>query len=369
MLKNKFMYRIRCRGNNLSTLLTKLSSKGLRLINISKDDGVVFSLNSKDFKVFKTLDLKNYEVDILSNGGWYYAKRLILSKIGAFLGLTLSLALYLIMSNKIFYISLSGNYKTEYTDVIEYLNEIGIAKFGNMPSDTEGIENMLSSKFDFSLVSVVTKGNALLINVKEELQNLESDGVDLVAEYDMVIKSIEVFSGTCNVKSGDIVKCGDVLVFGRMTIDEEEVNVEPKAKITATRYVTSSYTFLSEETRVERTGKKQVLSSEYCLGKRVIFKENSECDFEFYKVENCDTCVSEYFLPITIKKVIAYEITDVVVSHNFESEKEGIVGELKNSCFERLGGADIESEGVDIVLMDFGYIINYHVGILYTFVN
>lgn len=369
MLKNKFMYRIRCKGNNLSTLLSKLSSKGLRLIDVSKDNGLVFLLSKKDFEVFKTLNLKDYEVDILSYGGWYYAKHLILSRVGVFLGLVLSIALYFSFSNNIFYIGLSGNSSTEYIEVLEYLNEIGVSRFGNMPNDTESIENKLSSKFNFSLVSVVTKGNALIINVKEELQILESNGVDLIAEYDMVIKSIEVFSGTCNVKSGDIVKCGDVLVFGYMAIDGKEVGVEPKAKITATRYVTSSYTFLSEETKVERTGKKQVLSSDYCLGKYIIFKENNECDFEFYETEDCDVSVSEYFLPIRIKKTVAYEITDVVILHDFKNEKEDIINDLKNLCLDCAKGGDVESEGVDIIPMDFGYIINYHLGILYTFVN
>lgn len=367
MLKNKFMYRIKCKGSNLSTFLFQLTSKGIKLRNIIRRDGLEFSLNNHDYMTFKTLDLSRYDIEVLDKGGWYYAKQLILSKIGVFLGFILSIALYIILSNKIFYISVNGNLNVESNDVLEYLSEMGISKFDNMPKDIENIENSLSSKFNFSLVSVITKGNTLIINVKEELQHLESVDIDLVAEYDMVIKSIEVFGGTALVKSGDIVKCGDVLVSGSMIVGDETVAVEPKAKITAIRYISSSYTFLNEETRVVRTGKKQVVSTDYYLGKYALWQVSEGCDFEFYEVEEFDTVVSQYFLPIRIKKVVAYEITDKIFEHDFESEKAEIIESLKNSCYESVVSENIESEECDIIPMSFGYVINYHLGVEHVF--
>lgn len=366
MRVNNFLYRVRCKGNNLNSLMSSLSGKGLKLVDVSRDDGLEFSITRSDYKVFKSLDLGGYEITLLHAGGGCYAKYLFLSKLGGILGLIVAIALYIFVSHKIFFISISGTTNIDKIELYEGLKNIGIERFKTMPTDTEYIEEYLSNTFDFSLVSVITKGDAIIINVKEELPNVSLDGNDIVAEYDMVINSIEVYSGTAMVRAGDIVKCGEVLVSSNMTVGESLVSVEPKAKITATRYVSESHSFLKEETQVVRTGNKKILASKLCMGKRVFWESNSQCEFEFFEEENIKTQVSNYFLPITIEKTVAYEITDIIVEHDFESEKNDIIEGLKEKCYSSADGNTILSEDYNIVPMNFGYIINYHLGVEYV---
>lgn len=366
MRANKFLYRIRCKGNNLNSLICRLSNKGLKLIDVVKDDALNFSINARDYNVFKSLDLSGYEITLLHAGGGYYAKCLFLSKLGGILGLIVAIALYIFVSNKIFFISISGTTNIAEDEVCNTLKNIGVERFKNMPSDTQYIEEYLSNNFNFSLVSVITRGNAVIINVKEELPSVSLDGNDLIAEYDMVINSIEVYSGTAMVSAGDIVRCGEILVSSSMVVGENVVSVEPKAKITATRYISESYKFLNEETRIVRTGKKKITSSSFCLGKNKIWKNSSQCDFEFYEEENIKTSVSNYFLPISIEKTVVYEITDIIVEHDFESEKNDIIEGLKGKCYSSAGDATVLSEDYNIVAMDFGYVINYHLGVEYV---
>lgn len=356
-------YRVRAKGKNLSFLLGRMAKENIGVYDVKRDGNAIeFLLSPRGYATLKSLDFDDMEFEVTKVGGRDYVLHLFLSNIGFAVGIIASIVIYLAISSRIFYISISGLERTQKMDVLNSLERIGVQKFATMPSDMDALTEYLSSEFDFSIVSAIRRGNALVINVKEELDDVV-DFEEITAEYDMVINSIEVYSGTANVKAGDIVKRGDVLVSPHMLVGGEVSKVEPKAKIIATRFISKTYNFLSEETRVERTGESVVVSSEYCLGEHRLYEKTSGHDFEFFELECEDKFVSYYFLLIRVKREVAYEVCDVIVSHNFDDEKDEIIERLKQECYLEVGGESVLDEKCDIIPMDFGYTINYHISL------
>lgn len=353
-------YRVRAKGKNLSLLLRNMSKENIAIYNAKRDgDALEFFLSPKGYVTLKSLDFGDTQFEVTKVGGKEFVLFWLLSHIGFLLGIVASVILYLAISSKIFYISISGLENTQKTQVMASLEAIDIKKFATMPSDMNLIEEHLLGEFDFSIVSAVRRGNALVINIKEELSDTR-EFEEIVAEYDMVIELIEVYSGTQNVKAGDIVRKGDVLVYPYMMVGENSANVEPKANIVATRFVSKTYNFLSEETKVERTGNTVVGLCEYYLGKYKLLETSSTHDFEFFEEEYEEVCVSYYFLPIKVKRKVVYEVGEVIINHDFESEREGIIDGLRAECLALSEGKEIADEKCDIIPMGFGYTINYH---------
>ena len=51
-------------------------------------------------------------------------------------------------------------------------------------------EKYLAEKFNFSFVSIISKGNSLILNVKEELPNITETYESIIAPYNMIIKIV-----------------------------------------------------------------------------------------------------------------------------------------------------------------------------------
>lgn len=364
MYNGLFLYRVRCTGSNLPLLISKMVSKGVKLHNIIRYEGYIeCSLSSKDYKLLSDIETDSYNIEVLKIGGGKYFNKLFISKLGLVIGLIISIICYIFLSNRIFYINISGLSDVKREDVLEELNNIGIDKMAIIPADLKVVEEYLLQKFDFSLVSVVHRGNAIIINVKEEIAKLEEDPIGIVAEYDMVIKSIDVFSGTSDVKSGDIVRSGQTIVYPYVLKGDMQVSIEPKAKIVASRYISKSYTFYNEEEIECRSGEYEIIGS-YCALGGLKFLENSKnIPYQYYELEECNEEVSYYFLPLRVSKIKCYEIIKKTINRDFTEERECIVEGLKGECYGEGNNREIIDEGSNIIVMPFGYIINYHIEI------
>ncbi len=344
--------------------MSKMISKDIRLHNVIREDKCIeFSLSSKDYNLLKDMKIDDYNLEVIKVGGIKYFNKLILSKLGLIIGLIASIVCYIFLSNRIFYINISGLSDIKREDVLEELNSIGIDRLSIIPDDLKGVEDYLLQKFDFSLVSVVHRGNAIIINVKEEIAKIEEEHTGIQAEYDMVIKSIDVYSGTSGVKSGDIVRAGQTIVYPYIVKGDNQLMVEPKAKIVASRYISKSYTFYSEEEIECRSGKSETIQSYYSLGKLKFFKSSKDIPYQNYELEESDEVISHYFLPLRISKIKCFEVIKKTINRDFSEEKEKIIDGLKEECYEEKGDNEIINEESNIIEMPFGYIINYHIEI------
>ncbi len=362
MIKSDFLYNISITGSNISSLITKLVSVGITLHNVNRDkNSLFFSINEKDYRVLSNMSLDSYQIKVIHSGGKSFIKYKLIANMGIIIGLVLSIILYFMVSNRVFYIKIMGLEKVEKALVEESLGSIGIRFFSKIPNKTDGIKNHLEKSFDFSLVSVITKGNAVIINVKEEIDVPRGEYTDIVADFDMVIKDIVVYSGTANVQKFDIIRNGLPLVFAYNYIGNEKQIVKPKAKIVATRFISKSYKFYNEEEVFIRTGRHCITSCDYYLGNKRVYGSENECEFEnFEKVETRD-CLSRYFMPIYLHREVVYELKKEIVSKDFNAAKEDIINELRKECLVQASGLNIINEKESVIKVDNGYVINYYV--------
>lgn len=355
--------KIRCEGLNLIKIINLCISKGIVLEDLTKHSStcIEFYLNDYNLNRFKKLDLSNHVVKIEKIGGIKAILNNILKRIGLIVGLALSIILLIILQNRLFYIEVYGLTSIDKESVVNSIEEFGLKKLSLMNFDKSSLENYLTQKFDFSLVSVVTKGNTLLISIKEELPDITENFEPIVADFNMVITSINVYAGTTKYKVGDVVYKGDILVESYIMQGEERVDIKACAEITGDTFFTSKYEFKNEEVVFARSGKSKIIDNNYYLGKIKLFGSNSDNPYTNYEVENYESVISSYFLPIKVNKIIAYELVETKVTRDFEQEKNTIIEELKKQAYLQIPSHMIvDNEEVIVSEILGGYMINVY---------
>lgn len=355
--------KIRCEGLNLIKIINLCVSNDIVLEDLTKYSStcIEFYLNDYNLKRFKKLDLSNYVVKIEKIGGIKAFLNNILKRIGLVIGLASSIIFLFILQNRLFHIEIYGLTSLDKESVVASVEEFGLKKLSLMEFDKSSLENYLTQKFDFSLVSVVTKGNTLLISVKEELPDITQNFDPIVAEFNMVITSINVYAGTTKYKVGDVVYKGDILVEPYIMQGEERVDIKVCAEITGDTFFTSKYEFKNEEIVLTRSGNSKTINSNYYIGKIKLYGSNSDNIYDNFEVENYESMISSYFLPIKVSKSIAYELVETKVIRVFEQEKNAIIDELKTKTYLQVPSyMVIDNEEVVVSVTQDGYIVNVY---------
>ncbi len=201
----------------------------------------------------KILRKSGIRVHILEKRGFPFFIRRYNKRFGIFAGIIIFFAFLQIMSGYIWVIDVVGNQKVSEAEIISVCKEIGI-KQGVRKSKINAkadAQEMLLKNDKLAWGSLNIEGCKLTVNVTEITENStdNTDASNLVAAEVGVIKHIDVKSGNCVVKVGDVVKKGDVLVSGII----ESLN--------GTRFVRSRGEIIAE-TETEITVKEPLVSKE-----------------------------------------------------------------------------------------------------------
>ena len=88
MANQNNLTRISCKGLNLTTLINTCTNNNIYIENLDRLDGqtIEFSVTDKDLKKLKLLDLKNYDIKIIKNGGKKKLLNLIYMRMGLIIG-------------------------------------------------------------------------------------------------------------------------------------------------------------------------------------------------------------------------------------------------------------------------------------------
>lgn len=210
---NKYLFKTT--STTSSRTINEVVKSGVRVTNPRKGGGnLTFSVSARDRdRVCSTLTsfervYEKTDLRLLPRLLWRF---------GIYIALILGIVTSIILSNYLFSIDVSGTNRIDRTDVLEYLEDVGIG-VGSIKAkvDEDKIEAILMEKFPFSVVDCRVVGMSLVINVKEELQSPNFvDLVDkrpIVAKEDAVITRIVTLSGTTVVTQGKSVKKGDILI-------------------------------------------------------------------------------------------------------------------------------------------------------------
>lgn len=360
MINNKFdEIRLKITGNNLTNFINVCVSNGIDIDNIYKEDSNCIQVNVKNnkYKLLKNIVKNQYKIEIISDNFSKRLMQIMKFRLGLIIGLVLSFVLFFMLNNRLLTIHISGNKKVDKQSIEIALESCGIKKYNLMNFDSSAIEDFLLSKFDFSFVSIVTKGNALIINIKEEISDIKNSYSPITAEYNMVITKINVFSGTSRVSIGDVLFKGDVVVEPYEIRNNDLVEVSPCAEIYADIFFSESYKYYSSESILVRTGNSCIVDSSVMIGNIKLFGHSVNNNFENFELVEKSLPVTDYFLPIVIKKTYSYETKLVDIEHNFEEEKTEIIDNLKKSVYSKVPKTmSIDDEQIIISSTNFGNI-------------
>ena len=210
-----------------------------------KKQKIVCKIAVRDFlKLRKILRHSGIRVHILEKRGFPFFIRRYKSRFGFFAGLIIFLAFLQVMSGFIWVVEVVGNEQVKTEKIIADCESIGI-KQGMHKSHINAkadAQELLLKNGKLAWGSFNVEGSKLTVNVTEikPKENKNSVATNLVATDDGIIKRIDVKSGDCVVKVGDIVKKGDVLVSGviemlfgtRFVYSKGEIIAETKTEIT-----------------------------------------------------------------------------------------------------------------------------------------
>ena len=228
-------YRAQCRHPVF--LLNRLLSLGLLLDKIKVRKGeLCFSVSYAQSKLADSL-LSDMGVSFQKSG--YAGGRALFFRLLSrpFLAASTVLALCgtFFFSNFVYGHSVKGNVFVNTAQVEEVLRQNGVDGFVSKKRlDLEGIKDSLCAIDGVSFASVKLVGNRLQVEIKEELPSATPDAPlyePIGSLYSAVVTKIVAESGTPQVKSGDQVNVGDVLVAPIYAFTEGEAPAPARAEV------------------------------------------------------------------------------------------------------------------------------------------
>lgn len=354
-----FYTKVICHGNNLNKIINVLAQHGIEIYNIEKLAGEIsFVLNRRDLNKFNSIDLHEYEIVVDKSKTFEKILNAIKMRLSVVVIPVIVIISICLCHNRMFYLKITGIKNLDKNAVILTLNNNGVKLFGAMNFNCKDIEDCLLDKFDISMVSAIKRGNSLIINIKEEI-DMADEYAPIIAPCNMIINKIETYSGTPKFQENDIVYEGDVLVESYVILNGEHVDVVPSAYIVAKSYITETTSFYKTTIDTVRSGNSSCINSVISFGKINLFKTSSNIDYDKYEVVE-QSCSFSFLLPININKSIAYELVDIELSNDFDSNRANIISQLKNKCYSRLlSNMSVVCEYDDVVDTAFGNIVNY----------
>lgn len=236
-----------------------------------------------------------------------------------------------ILSNFIWNIDILCEADINKEEIMKLLDSNGLS-FGKLKSKIETtkiIHNIRYARSDIAWVGIQLKGtNAIveLVKAKEKPEILNKEEFcNIVSDKEGIITKIDVYDGTANVKIGDLVKKGTVLVNGWM-----------EGKYTGIRYVASNAEICakvwhSNKVKLNKTTDIYV-RTEKQEDKYRINLNNFKINLykTLSKFENYDTIeetkklkmFSNFYLPIELTKITNYETQKQTITYTADELKQ-----------------------------------------------
>lgn len=347
------VYKIK--GLNTERLVNEFLKNKINILHFEKqNEYMIFKCNYYDSNKVKKL-LKNYEILATEYNGICSLFHFIKKRFVLLIGIVFLLFFLAFWQTHLFNYNISGLERIDKNEFISVLNEKGysIGVSTNKINTNELSQSLISSFSELSFVSVVVIGSSLVINVKEKEydENLDESLIKpIVASFDGVVNSISVYQGTAMVKSGDIVRKGQVLIAPYIEVNGEVKSMRAKGEVNASIFIKGQVVFNENERAKIRSGNFVTLKSMNFYGS--VFKmKQKKVPYSNYEIEKSSKIICKN-MPICFRIVEEryYELIDDPVVKDFESQKEMLVKKSRYMAYENLkADFDVISEQTDIV--------------------
>lgn len=211
---------VRIRGKNLERLINLALSRGIYIFNIKRtEDYINLQIRNSGFQALQNLAGEHaYEIEVVKKQGLPFYKKVVQRRLGFIAGVLLFIIALYGMSSFIWFVDVTGNKKVSTNAILLSASRHGIgpgeAKRGFDRLEVE--EAMLRDIQELTYVRIDIDGVRANIQVVEKiLPEQEVTGpCHIVAGRNGVVDQVLVLDGQAQVKDGDVVKRGDILISG-----------------------------------------------------------------------------------------------------------------------------------------------------------
>ena len=333
--------RIYLEGYYIERFINICKNNSLLIWNIKrkKDIYLEFNAGTKDFKqICKIAKKTKCKIKITNKNGLpFFLHKHKKRKLFLIL-LIILLLLIFISSNFIWNIEIIEENNEKIIDIEKDLEEVGV-KIGVLKNkvNSKEITNKLRLKRnDLAWVGIEVKGTNAIVKIvksdeKPEIID-EEEYCNIISDKDGIITKINAQNGTANVKIGDIVKEGDILINGWMEGKYTGVRyVHAKGDIEAKVWYTKSEKILYKNREIEYTNE---VENKYAIkiNNFMINFNKKLSKFEIYdtiREEKKLKLFSEFYLPISIVKITYREQKEVDKQYSLEQVKEMGINKLQ----------------------------------------
>lgn len=341
--------KIKVEGLFLERFINICVSKKILLMDIKREKSTIMYANVgiADYKKLKQVARKTKsKIKIQRKKGLPFTiKKYRKRKIFGILFVVI-LALLIVSSNYIWNIEISGNVKITNQEILQSLEGSGL-KVGLSKNDIDinaVISKIRLDREDIAWIGITVKGTNAIVKIKEAAKAPEvideNKFCNIVANKTGMITKINVQNGTVNVKVGDIVEEGDILVNGYL-----------EGKYTGTRYVHGAATveakiwytkkekaMLKQQIPVQTGNEEKKYSIKFKKNQINLFKTLSK--FEKYDTINENKKIilfSNFYLPIEVVKITNKEYVLQDVTYTNEEQTQILTEKLKKELLEEIG--------------------------------
>lgn len=344
--------RIKVEGYYIERFINICKNNKITIWNLKRNKDICLFLNIRisEFKYLKEIAKKTKcKIKIQNKKGLpfllhKYKKRKIFMVL-----LVVMIFLIWLSSNFVWNVDIIEENEEEIPNIIQDLENAGL-KRGNFKFkvDTKEIINKIRlQRNDIAWMGIELKGTNAIVKIvksKEKPEIIdENEYCSIVADKAGIVTKINAQNGTANVKVGDTIKQGDILINGWMEGKFTGIRyVHAKGEIEAKVWYTKNKKVLYNTTEKEETGN---LENKYEIKfnnfKINLYKRLSK--FEIYdtiETEKNLKLFSDFYLPISIIKKTNKELEEKQKIYTIEEAKTVGIEELQEELEKEIENKD-----------------------------
>ena len=353
LLKILFSYllgylKISVEGYYIERFINICKTNNITIWNLKRNENIELELNvriSEFKKICKVAKQTRCKVKIKRKKGFpflihKYKKRKIFV-----LFLLIMIMLITLSSNFVWNVEIKEENGQQLENIQEDIKKAGLetGKLKNNINMKEIINKIRLERKDIAWVGIELKGTNAIVKIVKADEKPEIVAQDeycnIVSNKSGIVTKISAQNGTANVKVGDTVKEGDILINGWLEGKFTGVRyVHAKGEIEAKVWYTKSKKVSYSLTQTQETGN---IENKYAIkinNFRInLLKKLSK--FEIYdtiETENKFKLFSDFYLPISLIKTTNKELKNVQKKYNLEEAKALGIQELEQELDEEI---------------------------------
>ena len=332
----------------------------------TKEGEISFLLLEKEYKILMSiLDKTDVKVYSVYCRGVPFIIKSHRNRAGLVFGFAIYLTIIFLSSLFIWDIKVVSTTDTPHNVIIKNLEALGCYEGAFVPSiDFEDLCIDYVDKYtDFSWVSVNLKGTVAYVEIQEKkLHGEESDTPrNLIASYGGIIEDYSVYEGKSQVKTGNVVKRGDLLVSGIVDNKDGDFSLcrakgEVMATVDATLTVEVPFNYQKQIYTGRRFEERRIrffnLTFPY-------FSDEAPKDITCTSLSEIDSAVlfEEIELPLSIEKNVYREYTVKDFVYSEEEAKSAAQALMKRKISKELPDAELISTQTKEKITESSYIL------------